>query len=473
MQLPSGPTTFATAATLGKYFCALIDDPSWIRRRVETVQIVDLKRVERRVTLDVDMSKVTAAATAAGLDLEGVTRLPVPLALLKKTLMLDFDVRDGSGTSLPMATSDEDSGAAHAMILHRIATELDATKVSEKLVERLYAIAKGMPTPEDYSALVTVNRPDRDVKAWQLSSETSKVNQAESDEWVKIFTTLRTLQTITDFTLLFMPTVYLQKDAGVTLVKYRYVERESVMARPSWFQRLGWTPSDALIEAPTVGRAQREHLRLVAPPGLSITRMFLTRIIEPADAPFPAQEFERRVALERGVLYSTGLQRGMYMVVASLVPTASEFAVPALMATIVSAIMLLGGAWFQAAFGVLADAQSTIALLLLAPSSVAAYLTRRGEHQLLGRILAWLKVLVWGTALASLAAAAVIVLQQQNLAQGTIPNDVVVTTWFLAGCYSALVAALLAVTAVLSSRAKVKVGGSLLTITETVHPLPA
>lgn len=250
-----------------------------------------------------------------------------------------------------------------------------------------------------------------------------------------------------------MPTVYLDIDGGVTLVKYRYVERESVMPRQSAFEKLCWKSSPTLIEAPAAGRAEREHLRLIAPPGLSVTDMWLARIgnghqTQPSAGRRPT--FQYRVALERGVLYSTGLERGTYIAIASLMPNATEFALPALIATLVSALMLLGGAWYQQASAVLADAQSTIALLLLAPSSVAAYLTRRGEHQLLGRLLRWPRVLVGLTAIGSLLSAAVIVLQRQDLPKGVEPlvnAGTVVSTWGLAGTYAAAVTVLLAVAA--------------------------
>lgn len=450
MRLDSGPASLDEAMTLGTYFCSLIDNPSWIRRRVETVHIVDTQRVERRVTLDIDVDRVRDFAAGAGLEVGPVKKLPVPLTLLTKTLLLDVDVRDQSGSSLAIATSHEDSRAAHAMILCRIQQELPLLTLTPLVVERLYSIAKEMPSKSDFDALANVGQ-SRPIAAWRLADGSQIPTELDREAWRQLFANERVLATIADFTRLFMPTIYLGAETGLAIVKYRYVEQEPIMPRMSWGERLGLSPSTTLIEAPAAGRAEREHLRLVAPNGVSIIDMVLGRIVQASPAPRPSQTFQRRVALERGVLYSSGLERGNYVAFADIVPNVSEFTLPALAATLLSSALLLGGAWYQHAVGPLQDAQSAIALLLLAPSTVAAFLTRRGEHQLLGRILAWPRLLVGMTTLWSLVAAVSIVLQQQTPRDGLISpisQSGVEATWWVAGTYCLLVSLLLAVVAV-------------------------
>ncbi|WP_143483682.1 hypothetical protein [Propionicimonas paludicola] len=431
-----------------------------MRRRVETVHIVDLKRVERRVTLDIDMERVAERARDAGVDGEHVRKLPVPLAMLQKTLLLDVDVRDHSGGAVSIATSHEDSQAAHATMLSRIAEHMPGIELSDYLIQKLYVIAKDMPSKTDYEKLVSGDPASRDIDAWTLGGENGVIpNAKDSAVWDAVFENEHIVPTIVDFTRLFMPTIYLRKDGGLTLVKLRYVERESIITRRRNAGRIGWEPASILIEAPAVGRAEREHLRLIAPPGLSLTEMTLARI-QDGSPPAGKQTFERRVTHERGVLYSSGLQVGSYLALARLVPSAAEFAIPAMITTGISALLLLVGAWYQATFGILADAQSTIALLLLAPSTVAAYLTRRGEHKLLGRVLIWPKVLVGITVLGSLLAAGSMVLVRNQLGPYQVWPVValdLVRIWTTTGAYSLLVAVVLAVSAIRGRMAMSKV----------------
>ena len=76
---------------------ALVKDAGWVRRRVDTVRFVDSATLARSVTLDLDLAQVREAAVAAGFPTHAV---PVPLAVLRKGLLLDFDLRDASGEAL-------------------------------------------------------------------------------------------------------------------------------------------------------------------------------------------------------------------------------------------------------------------------------------------------------------------------------------------------------------------------------------
>jgi hypothetical protein len=274
VKLEPGPAAITEAQTLGKYFCALIDNPAWIRRRVETVKFVDMQRVERRVTLDIDMDRVQAHARDAGLILPSTKKLPVPLTLLQKNLLLDIDVRDAAGSSLAIATSHEDSRAAHAMMLYRIKSARPELELPDVVIRKLYSVAKEMPSLEDHATL-TAGDGIRTVAAWRLDDGAHDPSDSDRTIWRDLFTIDPVLATVADFTHLFMPTIYLSHEEGLTLVKYRYVEQEMIMPRREWAERLGLSPSITLIEAPAAGRAEREHLRVLAPEGASIIDMTL------------------------------------------------------------------------------------------------------------------------------------------------------------------------------------------------------
>lgn len=409
------------------------------------------------MTIDIDMAEVAERAKKFGVVADD-HRLPIPITLLRKNLLLDIDIRDGAGSALPLVTSDEDSAAAHAALVY-LAKKVAGASLSSKMIDKLYTIGRLMPDYRDLDAFVGVPEDDRMIVTWDLSLDNPDLSDAEATTWDSLFADLAFKKMVLLFTTSFMPIVFLDSRVPRQVIKYRYVESEEVMPPQSVYQALCLTPTLARIQAPTAGRAERDHLRLLAPPGVTITGMELARIKDETDL-LPGgrpsnhrDRFEFRVASERGVVYTTGVRPARHFAYAGFQPDSSEFLTPATIAVGVSALLLALGAIFQWRIGVFTDAQSTIALVLALPSLAAAFLARRGEHRMLSRLLRVPRILVGGTALMSLAAAAVLV------AHGALPKPPdefkdevnwirqqwVAWVWTIAGAYSALVTTLLLV----------------------------
>jgi len=101
----------------------------WIHRRVESIGLSDAKAERRRVSIDFTLPEsCVAISTGSG----GVSLHFVPIAMLRKGPLTDFNLRDESGNALPLLTKRR-NGTLAASVLKLFAEE------------RL-AAAKGAPT---------------------------------------------------------------------------------------------------------------------------------------------------------------------------------------------------------------------------------------------------------------------------------------------------------------------------------------
>src|SRR5687768_15335347 len=93
-------------SSLAQYVDIFLRDAPWLRRRVETVSFLDVDTVVRRTTLDVGIAEVLEASEGCPFYVE---RPLVPLAMLRKDLLTDFDLRDRQGGALAVVPRDVDS----------------------------------------------------------------------------------------------------------------------------------------------------------------------------------------------------------------------------------------------------------------------------------------------------------------------------------------------------------------------------
>jgi hypothetical protein len=83
----------------------LLFDGSWITRRIESIEIIDDKWMERRTSIQVSTSEI---ARILSLPLNG-RDLWIPIGVNRKEYYLRFDLVDAVGTSMPLAGRDIDS----------------------------------------------------------------------------------------------------------------------------------------------------------------------------------------------------------------------------------------------------------------------------------------------------------------------------------------------------------------------------
>jgi|GEM_PF-5306669 len=438
-----GPGEWAELETLGRVTLAMLGHGSWLARRVETVSFLDSSRLEHRVTLDLDGRKIREIVRSSGGDPD--QPILVPLTILTKGLLLDLDLRAGDGRAMPVAVSDRDARAAQAAILAQLdEVGVGVGALSKAIRQSIFNAAYKRPSDADQEGLTYAT--DFEVEAWSLAQDLSSP-EGETARWADLFKYPEFFDLMVTFTLRFMLMASLTCTDEVQIVKYRYVESQ----QPSellLFERLGGEPFSTLLPAPGVGNAAREHLRIDAPDGMFLESLYLwdvpglltpgSRKIRPAQG---ARRYERRLIPERGVIYTSGLGRGEYYVALSMRPKVQTFLRPSQLTVLASFVFLVAGALAQT-FGrrlssPSSNTEAAVALLLVVPSVMSAFLARAGEHQLLSDLLRWPRLAVGASAYISLLAGGAMVVH--------VAGTPLAIVWYVAAAITGLVLLLLVV----------------------------
>jgi hypothetical protein len=429
LHLPAGPAVWANHAALGRFLLRLDKDCSWILRRVETVEFLDDARLERRTTIDIDCAKLRLFAAEAGI--QDCDELPIPIADLPKALLLDVDVRDREGNAVSVAVSDRDSAAAQLQMLACLATldvpstaaqpahKIDPATLNADIHQKLFAIAVNHPEPSERTGLEDPTFGG-EVAYWNIHAGLT-ISQAEVDQWRSFFDYDEFAEYVLKFSIQYMLMTSLGvADHEVQMIKLRHVEAHKRLTKPTLADKLGVSSFFFLLDAPAAGRAAREHLRLVAPHGTFIDSIGFIALRDSPGAVGPRMRppasigrYQSRLTAERGVVYSKGVARASYTVIASLRPMVSQFVRPALYSVLASLLLLAGGLACQIRWGTLShrenSVEAAVTVLLVFPSIASAYLAREGEHQVLTSLLGYPRIAVALSAVATVAAAAVVV----------------------------------------------------------------
>jgi len=447
MDVPPRRADDAENNQLGKYFLSLDDDPSWVIRRVETVKLVDSDRVERRITLDIDLVELKARALAAGYTDAQAKNVLVPLSLCVKDLIVDYDILDIDGRSLSVLPSDCDARVAQLMMAEAlVGSPQELGSAHQQLLHKLYEIAKSFPTLQD--RYLVQGMLSGNVDAWSIR-EKDVPDPAVRKKWIELFSNETFLRLVSTFTTSYMPIVSLPVDgADKTIVKFRYVDRGAQTTK-GFLGALALAPVGYFVEPPMLGHTPRWHLRIVAPEETHVTSIGLSEIVrndEGKTGVSPAilsdVTYDSRTVPERGLLHLESDSRltSTYLAGMSLVPDLAGFIQPALASAIVSALILGAGAIAEAASvhvltqTISGSLDAAIALLLLIPSAYALHASRPGEHTIRASLLFWPRAILVSSV------GAVIVASIAVLIGKVLPSGVLAWTWGGAAIWAALTA---------------------------------
>src|SRR5687768_8058014 len=100
-QSEQGGITARERALAGMALRLLLTWPKWIHRRTETVALTDPETIRRRVAVDLTVFEDLPPLIHDG---KGEPIYFVPLALLKKQPLTNFDLRNEGGKALPLLT---------------------------------------------------------------------------------------------------------------------------------------------------------------------------------------------------------------------------------------------------------------------------------------------------------------------------------------------------------------------------------
>ncbi len=258
-------------AKYGEFLWSLLEDPSWVARRTETVRIHETGGFERSVTLDISL--INLRDRLDFYELPSYETIPIPFALLRKGLLLDVDLRGTDGQPLSVATSFEDSFAAQL-----VCEFLDPTSVQcGHSGQAYFDVALSEDSPGSLVSQSGVATPEFFHENFMMMTS---IDISISDRYI---------------------------------LKYRLVETPTLSLGRRWAERLGWTPQFILIEAPSVGYAEREHLRVVAPAGTFIDSSQLYRSVEtPEDERELGFRYRERTTPARAAVYTREAPLGRY-----------------------------------------------------------------------------------------------------------------------------------------------------------------
>lgn len=436
MRLAGRTGSDEDAATLGKYFLELYGDTSWIERRVETIHILDDHRVERRITLDLDIENLVARAQSCLKREDAPTTVLVPLTYLEKSLFLDFDLTGPDEAPLHLVTSEEDSRAAQCMMLAYL-QRTSRAPISVKLRDKLFEIAAEFPG----------DRMTGSAEEFTVSQIRPKLQTGFTDsdraQWSNWLDDQEFMALLSMFSVQYMPIAELPVVAGQrkAMVKIRLVDPWD---EPVDNSRLGLRPAGFIVSVPTVGGHRREHIRVLAPEGTELSAAGLVTAPQSERSPGAvlagASDFYSRLTPERGVVYINGYNRSDEGVDLSFTmwPQSQGFLRPALFTTLASALLLGAGAVGQFVDEFLSsklegNLDAAIALLLVVPSLYSIYLSRGGEHALRSLLLRRLRYVVFGAAVAHGLAVTTL------LAMSVLPTTVLGYTWAGGAAYCCVI----------------------------------
>lgn len=375
---------------IGSFFFSLLEDRSWLLRRVETVHFLDRERVERRVSIDLDCAEIRRRASSLGLNR---SKISIPVTMLPKGLLLDFDIADSNGSRLPMATSARNSEIATAVLLASVA----GSKFRRKKLpltfrdELLRATSSNLAGSETSDRLLHVSEDSRPY--WEEFSN------------ISYFTDY-----LTRFYDYYMIIVELHSERDSEVIKYRQVETSQLAKKRGFWAAMGIKPVPFRIPLETVKDSKRQHIRIVAPADTQLVTAFL----ESATSRSPGNAtFQRRIIAERASFYVREAVPGLQYLYAAMRPSVGGFCFPALLSVGACLVLLVFGAYFEIRYSSLSqpdDNVSFVPVLLLLPSLISAYLARLGEHDLVTRLLFWPRILVLIAAFSALLSGGAIAL---------------------------------------------------------------
>lgn len=425
---------------VGAFVHELLHTGDWLARRVDSVRFVDADSVQRQVTFDVD-TRWIADRQPPGLVPEGL--VVAPLTLLTKQLLVDADLRAADGSALHIARRPVDSYLAWTSIAH---TARDAG----------YDLSR-QPRVSDYVRRIITGFPKTpvvDIRKHQPSWDLPIDHKWDSDDetmWSKMLTGNWELRyELWTHTYSFPLVTYLPS-GGVEIAKFSSRQDlraagadESVVLGERIIRaasKLALRPTALIVPMPGPEQATRAHLRLSVPEGLEWSRIAVNRVI----APGPPQEekpgkwqrlcswwsflvrmrengragagdtCEVVLTPDRAHVYASELGRKRLQAHLAVHVPLPGFLRAAFLSVVLSFVTLLAGLILHDDLQkATSDVDAAVALLLLAPTLLSAYLVRPGEHALVSDLLRWVRYLITMSMVAVYVAAGASILYLQS-----------------------------------------------------------
>jgi hypothetical protein len=392
---------------IANYVNEFLKDPHWIRRLVDTVSFLDYDTLHRRSTVDLEMSTLMRMASTLPFDNECML---VPLAILKKNLLADFDLRDGSGRALTVVPRNLDTYFAWSFLCARAGTALGVamSEVPRPIRAHLSFIAYRFPDVDD-------NPFSGPVRSWNPPLVWSV---AMLDTWSRLVEQEEFARFLTDFTFSYLLVTQLNFECDVQIVKYSHQQSPNLNAA-SLSGLIGIVAAEFIIEAPSVGWGRSYHLQIEPPNEMVVTGIFLERY-EAVNVPEPTNDaYDTQVGDGFAQVHTGGsIPSGDYHARLLMRVQLPGYLRSLWLSTIFTSLVLFLGDIFLGRLQRAAhsDVEGAVALLLVAPSLITAYLVRPGEHAIASSLLRVHRYLAGTSGLLTYLAAAALVLNWKGFA---------------------------------------------------------
>lgn len=365
---PSDRSRYPDRERGGQVFMQVQLVEQWVHRRVEQVSFVDDRAIRRQVSLDFELPDDAPAS-----DLGESDHYLVPLALLRKTPLVGFDLRDEGGSSVPVLTRHQNGDVSWSMLV----AYAEAITIDIRGDDAL---------PDDFLKdlrTITTTPPDeaRACRDHLRESKEELVLFLMEDE---VFANLLT-DLIDNFLLL---AVIPHDSPSRRVLKLSYIE-DVRWEELELGMRFGWEPSPFPFDCPAVDEGRSYHFEAEAPKGLEVSHSEMWKVDGEGNL-VEELAFNPRSGA-RSHLYPRNVDPGdsarvwvwLKPVLPGLIRTAFFFSIVMTMLLILIIVRLddLRG---DAATG----------LLLALPGLVSLAITRPGENLMTTRLLVVLRGLV-------------------------------------------------------------------------------
>jgi hypothetical protein len=376
----------------------------WIFRRVESVSFVDDSTIRRRVSVDFAPPRDVIPALQMGSETVNV----VPLALLKKEPLRNFDLWDESGKRLSLLTASQNAELSGAALLQYAEFVLATT-----------------PPPLVANDLRDIAGPDQDISNAAVERMRAASDSASGvrKQLVQHGAFKGLMEDLLDNFLLLVPV-----DTGPSrrVIKFAYDEPFELFpdrtAWDRWVQSLSWSDTAIAFQVPAITNTASYHFELKPPLGLDAE----TTLVQ-----FAGDEIIELASEGRGHpethLHVSGVETGRQNEVLVLLRAQYQGWLRIAAASVVFTAFVLGlGRWRLGAVIDSNIAGSAASLLVAIPGVLTAVLARPGEHALAARLLFAIRVAVLASSVCAYAAAASLLV---GLSRETLFN----TWWVLFG----------------------------------------
>lgn len=405
----------------------------WRQRKVEAIEWRGESLYRRKVSIDFTMpDRSEFPEYWAAFEGHSDKTVVIPLSMMRKGVLHDFDLVDESRHPIPVCTREQHEKIAQAALLTRATKEIEdrglGRTLDDDLQEQLVNIV------HENNAIVASTLFDRFVDARALAPGTW-----HSDQRRALLDSAGFVQLLHSFAGQYLMCVFLAGLPGQRrVVKFAYEdqagpsEARSTLFRSirSWCQYIGWWPRVTHLGIGDTSAARSYHIEVAAPAELLIARADVREAVD-TGTPLRSESLARRVHF-----YLTGsadlerLQSLDLEVHFALDPQGFLLSV---MSVAITTFLLLATGVLLHINGIGLKQQDTAAVIVVAvPGLLAAVLFRSDEERLVAISIVGLRVIAGLLVAASLAAAGLLVVNVDS------------STRFYGWCLSASIAGLAA-----------------------------